>query len=105
MMRFEIRVEQQSASTLLYLSGTLNMQTSPKLIQTLKPLLSASTHHIVVDMQHIEKIDSAGIATLIEGLRWGQHSTHQFTLQSLPSEAESLLKMYKLHHVFEVKHG
>jgi len=105
MSTLDIRSEQSESRYTLYLKGDLNMQTSPKLMQALEPLFSSSATSITIHMSHLLKVDSTGVATLVEGLRWSQHTKHSFMLQSVSQAVMALLKMYKLQNAFEVTHG
>jgi len=105
MNHLNIHTEQDQQHYTLSLKGSLDIQTAPALLHTLQPLFASTCKSISINLKRTDKIDSAGVATLIEGLRWSQQHNHAFTLQHVSSALLALLKMYKLNDVFEVKHG
>lgn len=104
-MKLEINIKTEAQSSVLSLKGALTMQTSQALMKTLKTLFSKNISSIVVDMAALEQVDSAGVATLVEGLRWQHKTQHSFVLRSVSKETQSLLSMYQLDTAFEVQCG
>ncbi|MDQ6962993.1 MAG: STAS domain-containing protein [Mariprofundaceae bacterium] len=104
-MNLDIHTETDAQSTVLSLTGMLTMQTAQLLMKALDSLFLSNVSSITVDMSALKKMDSAGVATLVEGLRWQHKTKHSFILRSISKEALSLLHMYQLDTVFEVQDG
>jgi len=103
-MKITINEQRQDASHVrLSVQGDVNIHTSPKLRERLKPLLNASHKEIHIDLSGVNFMDSAGIATLVEGLQWSRNSGGRFVLSGLTENVRDVFSLSKLDTVFEIE--
>lgn len=93
---------QDVAHVKLALQGDVNIHTSPELRERLKPLLNASHKEIHIDLSGVNFMDSAGIATLVEGLQWSRNTGGRFVLAGLTENVRDVFSLSKLDTVFEI---
>ena len=78
---------------LAYLTGRIDMDSSPSVRDQLIALLNASHRRAVsIDLSGVSHIDSSGVATLIEALKIARNCKTELRLQALPD---------RLHRLFE----
>ena len=59
-----VRIEQRDASTIVEVSGELDIGTRPQLQETIDDVLRRGARQLVVDLRPLEFLDSAGIGLL-----------------------------------------
>ena len=102
-MKIEISEQRQDASRVqLAVDGEVNIHTSPELRERLKPLLNAGHKEIHIDLSGVNFMDSAGIATLVEGLQWSRSTGGRFVLSGLTENVHDVFSLSKLDTVFEI---
>ncbi len=101
-LKFE-RENTDKSHALLRVHGDVTIQTSPRLREQLKPMLNANTEEIRVDLEHVDFMDSSGIATLVEGLQWARLTGGHFILSGLSENVRDVFELAKLDTVFEIE--
>ncbi len=106
-MKLEIAETKQSESAArLTLDGVVNIHTSVQLRQRIKPMLNDKSREIHVDLSGVRFIDSAGLATLVEGLQWSRASENRrFVLSGLNENVRDIFELAKLDTIFEIEDG
>jgi len=106
-MKLEIMEhEPDTARATLTLSGVVNIHTATQLRQRLKPFLGDRHQEVRVDLSRVNFIDSAGIATLVEGLQWSRSDDgRRFVLLGLSENVRDIFELAKLDTVFEIESG
>jgi len=103
MMKIKINEHRPDTSCVqLALQGDVNIHTSPELREKLKPLLNARYKEIHIDLSGVNFMDSAGIATLVEGLQWSRNTGGRFMLSGLTENVRDVFSLSKLDTVFEI---
>ena len=69
----------------LLVSGELSMDTVPGLLQQ-EHLQAGGDDEIRVDLQGVERADSAGVALLIDWQRTANHQQRNIRFQNIPSQ-------------------
>lgn len=71
MERLQTRIESDERSTVLYLRGRLDIESSPHLRDRLLGILRRQSppKTIIIDLAAVSYMDTSGVATLIEGLK------------------------------------
>jgi len=105
-MKLEITEHKSDATSVaLALSGVVNIHTATQLRQRLKPLLDGQHKEVRVNLGGVSFIDSAGIATLVEGLQWSRDDGRRFVLSGLSENVRDIFELAKLDTVFEIEGG
>jgi len=105
-MKLEIMEHKSDATNAaIALSGVVNIHTATQLRQHLKPLLDDQHKEVRVDLSSVSFIDSAGIATLVEGLQWSRGDGRRFVLSGLSENVRDIFELAKLDTVFEIESG
>jgi anti-sigma B factor antagonist len=56
-------------STIIEVSGEIDVYTAPRLRETLVSLVDAGNYRLIVDMEGVEFLDSTGLGVLVGGLK------------------------------------
>ncbi len=107
MMKLEVsQIEQGEGAVRVKLDGVVNIQTAVGLRRQLKPMLSKKNSNIHIDLSGVGFIDSAGLATLVEGLQWSRAAEgRRFVLSGLSDNVRDIFELAKLDAVFEIEQG
>ena len=82
--------------------GEIDMHVSPKFRDSLLNVFGKEARGVVVDLSGVPFMDSSGIATLVEGLRWSKKEGTRFVLAGLQETVSHTLKLSKLNDFFEI---
>lgn len=105
-MKLDVAVETNDAGVVkVAVDGTVNIHTSPRLRDTLKPLFVNQNKEIHVCLSGVPFMDSSGIATLVEGLQWARQSGGRFALYDLQDTVRDVFSLAKLDSVFDIAEG
>jgi anti-sigma B factor antagonist len=89
---FAIERHRDAESTVLMLSGELDLGSAPQLEHQLADA-EAGPPLIVIDLAHLEFIDGAGLRVLLHGQQHADSNGHSLTLRNIPLQAERLFKV------------
>jgi anti-sigma B factor antagonist len=92
----------QSGSTIVDVSGDIDMGTSPGLRKVLLESLKA-TSHLIVNLREVRYIDSSGIASLVEVLMKARNSQKHLVLFGLNKAVQDVLQLTRLTTIFEIR--
>jgi len=101
MLKIQLKTVSDS-ETWVYITGDVNIQTSPSLRTQLKPLFDQKGGNIHIDLSGVSFMDSSGIATLVEGLQWARNKDGHFVLHDLQETVNDIFVLAKLDTVFEM---
>lgn len=87
----------------LKVSGKINIQTSSKLRNRLKQLLSGHMRSVHIALDGVDFMDSSGIATLVEGLKWSRATGGEFVLTGLSHTVRDAFILTKLDKEFDIR--
>jgi len=87
---------------LLTIKGTLDIRTSPQLKKMLMKCFSEKPGRLDLMLSGVESIDTSGVATLVEGLRWSHRSGGEFVLSGVQEGVLDLIRLSKLESEFEI---
>ncbi len=105
-MKLDVTVERNDGSVVqVAVEGTVNIHTSPRLRDVLKPLFIDQNKEIHIQLSGVSFMDSSGIATLVEGLQWARHSGGSFVLHDLQDTVRDVFSLAKLDSVFDIAEG
>ncbi|HEV2350130.1 MAG TPA: STAS domain-containing protein [Terriglobia bacterium] len=88
-------------TAILDLEGKIDLQTSPEFRKVLLETLQFEPL-VMVNLQHVEYIDSSGIASLVEGYRESTNLQKRILLYGLGPMVRNVLELTHLTKVFEI---
>jgi anti-sigma B factor antagonist len=93
---------EQSGTTIVDVSGDIDMGTSPGLRKLLLESLT-NTALLAVNMGEVRYIDSSGIASLVEVLMKARNNQKRLVLFGLNRTVQEVLQLTRLATVFEIR--
>lgn len=101
--RFSISEERRDDDTVkLTVEGEINVQTSSQLKKSIAGCIATGVKQLHIALDGAERIDSSGVATLVEGLKWSRSSGGRFVISGLQEEVRDLIRLSKLENEFEI---
>jgi len=101
----DISTRQSGKATIVDVIGDITLYNSPQVRKVLIDLLKDKhAPRVVVNLLRVNYIDSAGVASLVEGLKLSRDLKSSFALFGLSRTAREVLELTRLIKVFEV-HG
>jgi anti-sigma B factor antagonist len=90
-------------ATIVDVVGDITLFNTPKVRKVLLDLLKEKrVPRVVVNLEAVGYIDTAGIASLVEGLKLSRDLKSGFALYGLSRRAREVLELTRLINVFEV---
>jgi len=101
--RLDINIVENKDGALVYLSGRVDIESSPAFRNRLLALIEGRrAKRVSVDLFAITQIDSSGIATLIEALKIAHAYQTELTLQGLHDD---LLRLFEFTGILSLFNG
>jgi anti-sigma B factor antagonist len=103
-MKFEVSVDRESAESLcIHVKGDVNFHTSPALKKVMNSCFADRlVHSVRIVLSEVARMDSSGIATLVEGLQWSRLPDKRFVISGLTEAVRDLVVLSNLEHEFEI---
>jgi anti-sigma B factor antagonist len=99
----DISLRQSGVATIVDVTGDITLYNSPEIRKILLELLKEKrVARVIVNMSRVKYIDSAGVASLVEGLKVSRDLKSTFALFGLSRTAREVLELTRLIKVFEV---
>lgn len=99
----ELTTRQVASATVVDVVGDITLYNSPSVRKTLLDLLKTKrAPRVVVNLQQVRYIDSAGVASLVEALKTSRDLKSGFALYGLTKTTREVLELTRLIKVFEV---
>lgn len=99
----EISTRQSDNATIVDVTGDITLYNSPQVRKVLLDLLREQrVARVIVNLQNVRYIDSAGVASLVEGLKVSRDMKSGFALYGLTRTTREVLELTRLIKVFEV---
>jgi len=96
-------MRQSGAATIVDVVGDITLYNSPQVRKVLLELLKEKkAPRVIVNLEQVRYIDSAGVASLVEGLKLSRDLKSTFALYGLSRTAREVLELTRLIKVFEV---
>jgi len=84
------------------ITGDIDLESSPKLREFLKPLSSKKTPLLLLDFSGVNYIDSSGLATLIEYFQAVQGFKGKLALACLSPRVKNVFEIVRLEQIFSL---
>ena len=99
----EIATRQVGGATIVDVTGDITLYNSPEVRKILLELLrERRVPRVILNLKNVKYIDSAGVASLVEGLKISRDLKSRFALYGLSSSAREVLELTRLIKIFEV---
>ena len=93
---------EQTGTTIIDVTGDIDMRTSPGLRKTLLESLK-KTPRLVVNMRGVRYVDSSGIASLVEVFKEARNRNKRLVLFGLNATVHDVLQLTRLVKIFEIR--
>jgi len=93
---------EQTGTTIVDVTGDIDMGTSPDLRKTLLESLK-KTPRLVVNLREVKYVDSSGIASLVEVLKEARKTKKRLVLFGLNAAVRDVLQLTRLARIFEIR--
>ena len=98
-----ITTRQSGQATIVDINGDVTLYNSPEIRKVLMDALNKKgEHRVIVNMSGVNYIDSAGVASLVEGLKLARSLKNGFALYGLNKHPREVLELTRLIKVFEI---
>jgi anti-sigma B factor antagonist len=99
----ELSTRQVNTATILDVVGDITLYNSPNVRKVILDLLKGKrVPHVIVNLEKVRYIDSAGVASLVEGLKVSRDLKSEFSLFGLSRTTREVLELTRLIKVFDV---
>ncbi|TDR20781.1 STAS domain-containing protein [Marinicella litoralis] len=96
-----IHFDKNDELCIIYVSGEVDLSNSAEVRKTILSALK-TTPEVVVNLAHVEYIDSSGIAAMVEGLQFANSHGKTFGLSKPSKQVRSILELARLDQVFRI---
>jgi anti-sigma B factor antagonist len=79
--------------TVVAVTGEIDVYTAPKLREHLIDLVAAGSHHLIIDMEGVDFLDSTGLGVLVGGLK--RVRSHEGSLHLVCTQ-DRILKIFRI---------
>ena len=98
-----ISTRQVANASIVDVTGDITLYNTPEVRKILLELLKdKQAKRVIVNLQNVKYIDSAGVASLVEGLKISRDMKSGFALFGLSRTTREVLELTRLLKVFEV---
>ena len=98
----KIEIIDNNGKKIIGISGDIDMYSSPALRDELMGLVKKKALWLCVDLRSVTYIDSSGIATFVEGLKFMKAYGGKLRFCEVPPSILEIFRFSKLDRVFEV---
>ncbi len=92
-MDLDLETSERGGASVLTLRGEIDVYTAPLLRQALVDMVDQGARNVVVDMEHVDFLDSTGLGVLVEGLKRVRTRDGQF---SIVATQDKILKIFDI---------
>ncbi len=82
--------------------GEVDINSAPVLLEQIMTAIERKPEVIIINLRDVTKMDSAGVAVLIEGINEARKEKIILSLQDLSKAAQSVLEMARVDKLFQV---
>jgi anti-sigma B factor antagonist len=96
----QITEKTEESIPIVSITGDIDLESSPKLREFLKPKASQKTPRLLLDFTGVNYIDSSGLATLIEYFQSVQGFGGKLGLACLSPRVKNVFEIVRLEQIF-----
>jgi anti-sigma B factor antagonist len=82
--------------------GEVDVHSAPILLEQIKAAIGKHYEVIIINLRDVSRMDSAGVAVLIEGINEARKQKIILSLQDVSKAAQSVLEMARVDKLFQV---
>lgn len=97
-----INTDNTQEISIMKVTGRVDSETAPELDSALANLLSSNRNKIVLDLQAVEYLSSAGLRALVKALKDAQDSGGDLRLASVSEPIEVILRTVGMLQMFKM---
>jgi anti-sigma B factor antagonist len=98
----EISTKPLKRVEVISVSGRVDSSTAPEFEQALKGALDAGRHHIVLDLQNVDYMSSAGLRAMVAALKTARRHNGDVRVANPSARVTEVLQLAGLTSIFEV---
>jgi len=91
-----------SGSTVIEVTGEIDVYTAPKLREKIINLVESGSYQLIVDMEAVEFLDSTGLGVLVGGLKRVRAHDGSIDLVCTQSRILRIFRITGLNNVFDI---
>jgi anti-sigma B factor antagonist len=88
-----LETRQDGGRTVIEVGGEIDVYTAPRLRERIAELVADGHHHLVIDMENVDFLDSTGLGVLVGGLK--KVRAQDGSMQLICTQ-ERLLKIFRI---------
>jgi anti-anti-sigma factor len=85
--------------------GEVDFHTAPKLREQIQATLEKKPQVLIINLSKVTRMDSAGVAVLVEGIHMARREGVILSLQDVSRAARSVLELARVDKLFQVSGG
>lgn len=101
-MNLEIEIVERENQSIVNLIGEIDIYTAPQLKDKLLPLSEKEEERIIIDLTHVNYMDSTGLGVFISILKSSKEHQSTFKLINLNKRIERLFTITGLHEIIDI---
>ncbi len=101
-MTFSIKTKKNENTAEIELQGEIDVYVSPNFRDELLMVCNKKFNKVTIDLSSVSFMDSSGVATLVEGLKWGKKEGRSFILKNVSKNVINSLFLTKLDKEFNI---
>ena len=82
--------------------GEVVMNTAPKLREKIQAAIATKPQVIIINLSDVTRMDSAGVAVLVEGIQMARKEKIILSLQEVSPAAQQVLELSRVDKLFQV---
>ena len=95
-------VRHKEQVVVLELAGEIDMKCSVQLRKKFIELFGNKPPVLIVNMSEVEFMDSSGLGTLVEALKWSRQNESELKLVGLTQSVRNVFEISRLQHIFQI---
>lgn len=90
---FRLEVQSQGQSTVIAVSGELDLASSPALQEELERVSASDARMLIIDLRELDFMDSTGLSVLVKAHRAAEEGARRLYLIKGPPQVQRLLSL------------
>ncbi len=82
--------------------GPVDMESAPDLRERIQAALKKKPQVVILNLAQVSRMDSAGVAVLVEAIQWARKEKIILSLQEVSKPAQDVLEVARVDKLFQV---